>query len=235
MGNARLMRWIEAAKALFFPRLCLACGTPLISGVDKLCVACNINLPRTGFQHLKDNEADKLFWGKVHIERVVPFFYYRKGSDLSKVMHKLKYESRKDVGIFMGRMVMSELQGSSFIHDIDCIVPLPLHPKREKYRGYNQSEMIALGVSQITGLPVYADGVVRSRETESQTRKSVYERWTNVEGVFILKKPELFSGKHILLIDDVLTTGATCAACASSLLTVEGVRVSILTLAIAGR
>lgn len=235
MKQKRFMRWVEAAKALFFPRLCAACGCPLIVGSDVLCVACTINLPRTGFQSVLDNDAEKLFWGKVHIEHVVPFFYYRKGSDFSVVMHKLKYESRKDIGIALGRMVMSELKDSVLMSDIDCIVPLPLHHKRQKYRGYNQSEMIAMGVSEISGLPICVDGLERCKETESQTRKSVYERWGNVEGVFILKKPELFSGKHILLIDDVLTTGATCAACATAILAVKETKVSILTLAIAGR
>ena len=225
--------WLRAGMALLYPPLCAMCGTPLARHADGLCVRCILQLPRTELHRVGDNRAERLFWGKVHVERATAFCYYHKGNDFAQILHRLKYGGRRDLGRMMGRLMAAELRDTSLIKDADLIVPVPLHAKKERTRGYNQSEMLAIGMSQVSGLPVVKEGVVRMRHTDTQTRKSVLERWENVENVFMVRKPELFRGKHILLLDDVLTTGATCAACAAALLQVQGVKVSILTLAMA--
>ena len=139
-----------------------------------------------------------------------------------------------DLGETMGRFMAAELAATGFFRGIDVIIPVPLHPRKQKLRGYNQSECIARGVSAVTGIPIDVSSVLRRRHTETQTRKSAYERWENVDGIFLLRYPERFVGKHILIVDDVLTTGATTTACADALKDVGGVHVSILTLAVAG-
>ena len=225
--------WLRAGMALLYPPLCSMCATPLARHGEGLCMCCTLQLPRTELHRVKDNRAERLFWGKVHVERATAFCYYHKGNDFAQILYRLKYGGRREVGQMMGRLMAAELHDAPLLTDVDLIVPVPLHIKKERMRGYNQSEMLAMGLSQGTGLPVVKDGVVRIYHTDTQTRKSVLERWENVDNVFMVQKPELFRGKHILLLDDVLTTGATCAACAAALLQVQGVKVSILTLAMA--
>ena len=157
----------------------------------------------------------------------------RWGGDTRRILHSLKYGGQKEIGEIMGRHLAVELLSSGFFEGIDMLVPVPLHKKKEKLRGYNQSEWIARGVSVITLIPVFTSGMVREKNTETQTHKSAFERWENVDGIFRVTIPEYFSGKHILIIDDVLTTGATIVACASAFDKVEDIRISILTLAVA--
>ena len=181
---------------------------------------CNINLPRTDYHLRKDNPVEKLFWGKFPLERATSFFFYRKGSDFRQVLHQLKYGGQKEIGAIMGRYMASELQASDFFHGVDVIIPIPLHKKKQQIRGYNQSEWISRGIMAVTGIPV-------------DTQKAALERWENVDGIFELHRSEYLAGKHILIVDDVLTTGATTVACASRLAEIEGVRISVLTLAMA--
>ena len=225
--------WFSSFFSLFFPRCCLICGGPLAKGEKCLCARCNMELPRTGYHQIKDNLAEQLFWGKIPLGRATAYFFYRRGSDFRHILHQLKYGGQKEIGEVMGRCVAAELLSSGFFEGVDVIVPVPLHKKKQKLRGYNQSEWIARGVSAITSIPVETSGVVREKNTETQTRKSVFERWENVDGTFHLVTPECFVGKHVLIIDDVLTTGATTVACASALEKAGEVRFSILALAIA--
>ncbi|GAE21594.1 ComF family protein [Bacteroides pyogenes] len=228
-----IKKWLAAFVSLLFPRCCVVCGGPLAQGEACICTMCNINLPRTGYHLRKDNPAERLFWGKIPVERASSFFFYRKGSDYRHILHRLKYRGEKETGEAMGRCMASELLSSGFFSGIDVIVPVPLHRKRHRARGYNQSEWIARGVSGVTGLPVETDSVVRCKHTATQVGKSVFARWENVDGIFSVVRPGRFAGKHVLIIDDVLTTGATTAACACSLVEAGNVRVSILTLAVA--
>lgn len=218
---------------LFFPRQCVVCGASLQEGEEGICLKCNMDMPRTNFHTTEDNPVERMFWGKMPLERATSYFYYHKGSDFRRILHQLKYGGRKDIGVVMGRFVAAELTATDFFHDIDVIVPVPLHPRKQKMRGYNQSECIAYGVAAVTGVPIDTASVVRSKHTDTQTRKSAYERWENVDNIFYLRRPESFRGKHVLIVDDVLTTGATTTACADAFRVVEGVRVSVLTLAVA--
>lgn len=233
MGNT-LKTWFLSFVHLFFPRQCAGCGAALHEGEEGICMRCNIDMPRTNYHTYKDNRAERMFWGKIPLERATSFFFYHKGSDFRRILHQLKYGGRKDLGTIMGRFMAAELLAADYFSDIDVIVPIPLHPRKQKLRGYNQSECIARGVASVAGIPIDVTSVLRKRHTETQTRKSAFERWENVDGIFLLHRPERFAGKHVLLIDDVLTTGATVTACADAFSEVEGVRISVLALAVAG-
>lgn len=231
--QSALRLWSRSLFHLFYPRCCVVCGDTLQEGEETLCLRCNMDAPRTNYHLQPGNPVERLFWGKVEVERASAYVFYRKGSRFGHLLHRLKYGGRSDVGVAMGRFMAGELQKSGFFAGVDVIVPVPLHRKKQRERGYNQSECLARGLSAVTGVPVDASAVERTRATETQTRKSAYERWMNVEGVFSLLHPERFAGKHVLLVDDVLTTGATVIACADAFAAVEGVRISVLALAVA--
>lgn len=194
---------------------------------------CNLDMPRTHYDTRPGNPAEQMFWGKVPVERVASYFFYNKSSNFRFILHQLKYHGCKELGETMGRIMACELLHSGFFETIDCIIPVPLHEKKKQLRGYNQSEWIARGVAGVTGIPVDTTAVMRKKNTETQTRKTMSERWENVTGIFVLLQPALFVKKHILIIDDVLTTGATTVTCASAFNGVEGIRISVLTLAVA--
>ena len=226
--------WFHSFWSLLFPRCCVVCGSPLSRGEECLCTCCNINLPRTGFHLRKDNPVECLFWGRIPgLKRASSFLFYRKGSDFSRILHMLKYGGYKELGEVMGRYMSAELSSGEFFDGVDMIIPVPLHRKKQKLRGYNQSEWIARGIASVTGIPLCAECMIREKNTETQTRKSTFERWENVEGIFRLCDTVHFEGKHVLLVDDVLTTGATTVACASAFAGVSGIRISVLTLAVA--
>ena len=226
--------WFLSFLQLLFPRQCAVCGASLQEGEEAICIRCNMDMPRTNYHCAKDNPVERMFWGKIPLVRATSYFFYHKGSDFRRVLHQLKYGGRKDIGEAMGRFMAEELAATNFFGGVDIIVPVPLHPRKQRMRGYNQSECIARGVSSVAGIPMDVFSVIRKKHTETQTRKSTYERWENVNGIFLLRYPERFVGKHILIVDDVLTTGATTTACADAFQGVEGVRISILTLAMAG-
>lgn len=225
--------WLYSFISLLFPRCCVVCGRSLAKGEECICAMCNINLPRTNYHLQKDNQVEQLFWGKIPLERATSFFFYRKGSDFRQILHQLKYGGQKEIGAIMGRYMASELTVSGFFEEIDVIIPVPLHKRKQRIRGYNQSEWIARGISAVTGICIDTEVIVRRKHTDTQTRKSTFERWENVDGIFELHHAESLKGKHLLVVDDVLTTGATTVACASRLMEIEGVRISVLTLAVA--
>lgn len=228
-----ILSWIIDFFRLFFPRTCVVCGGALGENDNHICLSCQAHLPRTYYYLEEENKVARLFWGKVSLIHAASYFYYSKGSDYCRILYQLKYYHCKEIGETMGRCMAAEMQTSAFFCGIDLIVPVPLHKKKERLRGYNQCEWIAKGVSGVTGIPVNVSGLVRNVFNPTQTKKSAYERWQNVENIFSVLRPDEFAGKHILLIDDVLTTGATLNACASVLKELEGVKVSILTLAVA--
>lgn len=228
-----LVQSFQALSDLLFPRCCLVCNGPLSEKEEYICIGCNIQIPRTDYHQEKDNPVEKLFWGRINIERGTSFFRYAKGSDYNSLLFHLKYKGYKELARFAGRLTAAEIQDSGFFIGMDYIIPVPLHRKKQRIRGYNQSEYFAKGISQVTGIPVQKSNLVRTEERGTQTRKSVLERWENVDGIFCVKYPELLTGKHILLVDDVLTTGSTLVSCASALNQAGNTSISILTLAIA--
>lgn len=174
-----------------------------------------------------------MFWGLIPVERAAALFYYAAHSETSNILLALKYYGKHDVGIDMGKLMADELMPSGFFEGIDLLVPLPLERKRQRARGYNQSEMLAKGISITTGIPYSNKAVKRTTFNKSQTKLNKWERMENVSNCFLLSKPELLKGKHILLIDDVLTTGSTLLSCAEVLTQAEDIKISILTLAYA--
>ena len=218
---------------LFFPQCCLVCGKTLLEGEEYLCFHCLSNMPRTHLYLHKDNEMEKELWGKFPIERASAYLYYSKGGDVKKLLTDLKYRGNADLGCFLGRCMTREMLSSGFFQGVDGIIPVPLHPRKQKIRGYNQSIMLANGVSSVTNIPVWNDLLVRTQYTQTQTRKGSYERWLNVKDMFECTSPERLRGKHVLLVDDVFTTGATLVACADAFRQIPDLRFSVLTLALA--
>ena len=233
--NATLSLYLKAFLRLLFPEYCAVCGEVLRYGEPIMCHHCELNLPLVRFNDFTDNPAARLFWHSVEVERVVSLYYYMPGSPYKGPIIKMKYHHRHDIGRYMGRLAALVWQPKGFFEGIDYIVPVPLHAKRIAYRGYNQSEMIARGISSITGIPVKTRCIKRNSNTATQTHKNRLDRWDTMRRIFALvpRYTEGLEGKHLLLVDDVLTTGATTASCARELLTIKGCRVSILTLAMA--
>lgn len=233
MRAPKLKTFINDFLALIFPNECLCCDTPLVHQERIICSRCNVGLPRTHFHLVKDNPIEQVFWGRVKIERATSFFMFKKGSKYQKLMHQLKYKNRYDIGVFLGKKFATELIQNSYFDDVDAIVPVPLHRKKEKKRGYNQSMAIAEGLSAILEKPVVSDVLIRKIYSETQTRKGRFERWENMNNIFDLKNEEAIKGRHLLLVDDILTTGSTIEACALTLQSAENVKISVATLAFA--
>jgi ComF family protein len=218
---------------LLFPRLCYACGNHLLRNESLICTECYVVIPRTNYHTADINPVAQLFWGRCLIMKAAAFSFYNKGSRIRNLIHNLKYKGIKEIGYELGRIYALSLLASRFIADIDLIIPVPLHPSKKRIRGFNQSEIISEGISEITGLPLDTGSLARTAVTTTQTRRSRYERWTNVEGIFKVTEPDKIRGMHILLVDDVITTGSTIESCANELLKVDGVKVSALAIAFA--
>ena len=225
------MRWIDDLKELLFPRYCKVCGRRLMLSEEHLCLGCLFELPRTHYDRNPNNLLMQHFMEWPEVVRATAYFYYYKDGEYSKLIHHLKYLGHPKVGTYLGRLASNELRPSGFFDGIDLIIPVPLSKKKKKKRGYNQCDYIAQGISEVTGIAACTDCIERSIDTETQTRKGQIDRWKNTEGIFRIKNAEVLKGKHVLILDDVATTGATLHACISTLLTIPGVRVSIFALA----
>lgn len=221
---------------LFFPNVCLLCKTPLIDGEEQLCLHCLCDLPRTQYHLRQNNPVEQLFAGKVNITAATAFLHYEKDSHVQKLIYALKYYDNKELGYLLGRIAALELKEThSPLCCADLLIPIPLHPRKIKKRGYNQSEWIARGVSSILHIPVDTSHLSRIKKTDTQTHKSIYERWGNVQDVFSITNPQTLEGRHILLIDDVITTGSTLEACVLLLENIPQTQVLVLVLATPAR
>lgn len=224
---------LEDFLSLFYPRLCKGCQTSLVRGESVICLGCQADLPKTGFEKLSDNPVAQLFWGRTEIQMATAFCSFDKGGIMQHFLHQLKYKGSKEVGEKLGMLFGFDLIQNLPYQDIELLIPVPLHPKREHKRGYNQSAEIVKGMSDAIGKPFSSGNLIRNHYSDTQTNKSRFDRWENVKELFSVKKPELLQGKHLLLIDDVVTTGSTLEACANVLLKIPGTKVSIATLAYA--
>ena len=219
---------------LIAPQACAVCGRRLSIHEEVICSSCNLHLPRTGFAaNAYDNEMARRFWARIPIERAAALFYYEAGSEVSHIIHQLKYDDRPEIGRIMGRMTAEEFAINDFFEGIDLIIPVPLERKRQRQRGYNQSEQIALGVSEATGIPVETKAVKRTTFHGSQTQKNQHQRMENVENAFQATGKIDLSGKHILMIDDIVTSGATIYSCARALMKTNDIKFSVLSLGVA--
>ena len=224
------MKWIDDFKELLFPRYCKVCGRRLMQSEQHLCLCCLLELPRTHYEQVPDNRLMQHFMEWPEVIRATAYFYYHKEGQYSNLIHHLKYYDHPEVGIYLGRLAASELRPSGFFDDIDLIVPVPLSKKKFRQRGYNQCDYIARGISEITGIALCNDCIKRAIDTDTQTHKGHSDRWKNTEGIFQITNPTILKGKHILIVDDVSTTGATLHACISALFTVSSVHVSVFAL-----
>jgi ComF family protein len=227
-----LKQYIQGLISIVYPPVCPACGNVLFRNEAVLCMNCYAELPKTGFQNDAESELARLFWGRITVNNAAAFIYFNKGSRYRNILHEIKYKGQQNLGFEMGRLFGLELRGTSFA-ETDMIIPVPLHNSKMRSRGYNQSEIIATGISAVLKIPVQTSLVSRSTGTKTQTNKSRYERWENVKDTFRVEIPELLRFKHLMLVDDVITTGATIESCANALLSVEGVTLSIASLAYA--
>ena len=218
---------------LISPRLCVVCGNRLAVTEETLCSKCYLHLPRTDFANdLYENVMAKLFWGQIKLEKATALFYYEPHAETARILYELKYKNHPEIGVVMGRMMAKELMKSGLFEDIDVLVPVPLAKKREHERGYNQSLELAKGVSEVTGLPIANLVIRRTKFVGSQTKRGRWERNENVEHVFELVDDHI-SDQHLLLIDDVVTTGATVIACAKEMQKASNVKISVLALGFA--
>jgi ComF family protein len=227
----KILFHLDSFRNLFFPRLCIVCEKPIVRNEKYICVSCLYDIPLTKLHEQKDNIITQIFWGRLKIECGTALFFYSKTSNYSSLLYSLKYSGMKDLAFYLGQQLGAELQSSILFNDIDLIIPVPLHPKKKKIRGYNQSDWIVFGIADVFKREVCIDNLYRTVFTNTQTKKSRVERWENVAGKFALKDADFIKNKHILIVDDVLTTGATIEACAEVLLRIEGVKISIATLA----
>jgi len=224
----------ESLLQLVFPHVCSGCGSDLLSVESSLCLRCIDALPETGFEKHENNPVEKTFWGRLSLESAASCYYFTKESLVQHLMHQFKYKQNKELGLQLGRMMGYQLMHAGRFK-VDALIPLPLFPGKEKRRGYNQSVLLCEGIADSLKIPVFNDVIIRPEHTDTQTKKGRIERWKNMEGKFFLIKPEKIEGMHLLLIDDVVTTGATLEACGAELLKTDNVKLSIATLCFASR
>lgn len=215
---------------LFFPDSCVVCGEKLLPSEDGACLKCLYKLPRTHNFKQPDNPAEVLMAGRFPFERIASFCAYSKQGAIASLIHQLKYNQRKEIGVLLGKMYGKDLIGSEFIDNISLIIPVPLHPKKQKQRGYNQAEMIAKGLSEVLGIPVSTGNLVRAVYNPTQTKRTKTQRWENVKDIFDVLHPEALKNKHVLLVDDVITTGSTIEACGIALQKCNTIKISVVTL-----
>lgn len=217
---------------LFFPDLCVVCNNHLLNQEELICTKCLYHLPKTNFHKQVDNSVSQLFWGRTKIEYATGLFFFNKGSKYQSMMHQFKYHGKKEIGFTLGKYFGQQIRESVF-GEIDMIIPVPLHKSKMKERGYNQSEWLGKGIAESMNKKLETNVLVRKVATDTQTRKSRYDRWKNVERIFEIEDQTKLEGKHVLIVDDVVTTGSTLEACINAVLQVKDTKVSIATLAVA--
>jgi ComF family protein len=227
-----IRKYISGLVSLFYPKFCFACGNPLLGNEKVICTICMHTLPETEFYKYSDNPVEKLFYGRMKVENAVSFLFYDKQSKYGHLLHEFKYKGYREIGYFLGELFGSRLEHTPF-SDVDLIVPIPLHFSKLRLRGFNQSEIFGLGLSKSMDKPLLSKALKRDVSTSTQTRKGRFDRWKNVEGIFQVSDPDALKNKHILLIDDVVTTGATLEAAGGVILNIEGTRLSVATMAFA--
>ena len=218
---------------LLYPQNCVACGNNLYKHEEQVCNYCKTHLPKTNFHLSIKNPVDALFYGRVPIQLASSYYTFTKRGAVQKILHAIKYKQNKDLAILIGNWYAEELKENPIISQSEIIIPVPLHPKKLTIRGFNQSEVFADGLAKGLQIPVNTTHLVRTEFTETQTKKNKFERWENVEDKFRIENPNDLQNKHIILVDDVITTGATIEACCQALLQIPDVKISVLSMAYA--
>ena len=223
--------WYEALVHVFYPSLCYGCNNELIQGDQYICLQCQTEMGRTYFESIRDNPVEKLFWGRADIQCAASTFYYIDKTPLQQIVHHIKYRQEKELGIHMGEIM--GIHGSGLFTECktDLCIPMPLHPKKEYKRGYNQASLLCEGIFKQTGIPYNEKALVRNENTRTQTKKSRIERWKNVASVFDVIEPLVINDKHVVVVDDVITTGASTESCVNTLMQHGAKTVGIYSLA----
>ncbi len=224
-------KYLDGLIQLLYPLQCWGCGNDTIQATDRICVQCMTRLPKTNFASYTNNSIEKIFFGRLPIAAATSMYFFNKDSLLQHLMHQLKYKNNPDVGFYLGKQLGTELLKSERFAHLDAITPIPLSKKRLQKRGYNQALAICNGVSESMQIPVIDNLTIRNKDNETQTNKTRQERWDNMQNLFEVENQNNIEGKKILLIDDVITTGATLEACAVELLKAKNVQIYIATLA----
>lgn len=219
--------------SLLFPQLCPACGIELVANEKIICTDCHYNLPLTNFHLQADNIVAQQFWGKVNLEGAYALYYFTKGGKVQNLMHHFKYNGMQQIGNLLGSVAGNQLIKNEKFAGVDYIIPVPLHKSRLKERGYNQSACFARGLAEKLNGVVEENNLVRTRATETQTHRSRFARFENMQEVFVVVNPDKLKNQHVLLVDDIVTTGSTLEACAIPLLKIPGLKLSIATIAYA--
>jgi ComF family protein len=220
----------ESLLHLAFPQVCEGCGSDILGSQQLLCLRCLSTLPETNFHFHSNNPVEKLFWGRLPVHAATSQYYFTKESLMQHLMHQFKYKRNKELGFYLGMLMGNALINSNRFLKIDALVPLPLFRMKEHKRGYNQAALLCAGMAAVLNKPVLTEVVIRIAHTETQTKKSRVERWLNIKDRFSLVNETAIMGRHILLVDDVVTTGATLEACGRELIKGENVQLSIATL-----
>jgi ComF family protein len=218
---------------LLFPHVCNGCGSDTLNEDNMLCMRCISELPETNFHMHSNNPVEKIFWGRIPLVSATAQYYFSKETRMQHLMHQFKYKGNKDLGKQLGFLMGNDLLQSNRFKNIDALIPLPLFRAKEKRRGYNQATVLCEGIAEIMKKEILTDVIIRTQHTETQTKKGRVERWINIEGKFELIKPEKIRNRNILLVDDVITTGATLEACGQELIKPENVGLSVATLCFA--
>lgn len=227
------LRWAYNFLGLFYPNLCLACGKGLPPRQEAICLSCQYKLPKTNHHLHLENAFTERFWGRVQLQAGAALFHFSKGGRTQRLIHNLKYEGKREIGVKLGHIYGYQLREAVVFREVNLIIPVPLHPRKEQLRGYNQSAAFAQGLAHAMAKPWLKDGLKRLEYTTTQTQKTRLERFDNVSEAFVVKHSRKLENKHVLLVDDVVTTGATLEACALKILELPGTKVSMATIAIA--
>jgi len=230
-----MVSFIDDFLSLLFPRSCEICGNSLYKNEELICTYCLGRLPYTNWHKDMNNPLHSVFWGKISLQGVTAMFYFHAGNRVQTLMHKFKYKDVRELGVLIGKRYGVLLKEVFPFNEVDLIIPVPLHAKKQKIRGYNQSEQFANGLAKSMSIPVDSKSLFRKTASETQTRKTKIERWKNVKDIFGLANSEELIGKHVLLVDDVITTGSTLEACANVLQEIPDLKISVAAIAAAYR
>ena len=240
MGSIRYESLLKLGKlhrlggdflGVFYPRCCIECGGQLLPDSKLLCHVCLTDLPRCGFTEQSGNRAEELFYGRARIEAATSYLYFKKHGIVQNLMHQLKYKGRQDIGNWVGEALGMEIEGSDRFDSIDLVIPVPLHPKKRRKRGYNQVSRFGQVLADHLGVHFDEESRKRRLTGKSLTGKNRFERNASIHNAFYLANPELVKGRHILLVDDIITSGATLEACAQKILNLPDTRISLASMA----
>jgi len=225
------MNFLKNLFNLFFPDVCLSCKLQLSTNEKTICTQCRHDFPLTEFTNYPNNLVEKRFIGRIPIDEATALLYFHKKGKSQQLIHELKYKGHQEIGTFLGNWLADEMLESNRFKKIDAIISVPLHPKKLKKRGYNQLTKFGDVLSKKMNIPIISNKLIKVGGTETQTLKGKIARWRNVQELFKLNDTTCFENKHLLLIDDVITTGATMESCCKELLKTKGVKISIAVMA----